>query len=110
METKLRVMLRRHEREIDELVARCRHPPHKVTVREDGSRIGLGSSTPMIIVTCKLCGRERGYHGLDSSWAKNHKTELKTFLISALPTCAKERDGFKWWDGVTKYPYDYCEE
>jgi hypothetical protein len=110
METKLREMMERHQKEIENLMHRCPHPPHKVTVYEDGSQIGRGSSTPMIKVTCKLCGRERGYHGLDPSWARNHKTELKTFLISEIPNSVKDRDGFKWWDGVTKYPHDYCEE
>lgn len=111
METKLRVMLKRHEQEIDDLVIRCPHPPHKVTVHEDSSQVGRGSSTPMIKVTCKLCGKERGYHGLSPDWAKNHKTELKTFLISAeIPASVKDRDGFKWWDGVTNYPFCDCEE
>lgn len=110
METRLRAMMKRHEQEIDELIKHCPHPPHKVTVREDCSQIGRGSSTPMILVTCKLCGKERGYHGLDPSWARNHKTELKTFLISDIPDSEKDRDGFKWWDGVTNYPYNYCEE
>lgn len=111
METKLRAMLLRHAKEREALRRHCPHPPHKMFVHTDGSGVGSGQAYPTILVTCKLCGKEKGYHGVYSVWAMRHKTILKNFGTVLIPKEGRSGiDHLKTWIGETEYEWSNCEE
>lgn len=52
-------MKKRHSEEEKELKERCPHQKKSIIVREDGSGIGRGSSSPSVEVICTNCGLTR---------------------------------------------------
>lgn len=49
-------MWKRHEKEIDELRNRCKHPVKFIIIKQDHSCVGAGSLYPCMIVSCTNCG------------------------------------------------------
>ncbi len=56
MTENLKGMMKRHQCEIDQLRACCKHHQNNIKVRKDHSCVGMGSAYPSIHVTCRNCG------------------------------------------------------